>query len=60
LLSNGSTCAATPGCEAAEAYEALHQMEVMNGADQGGRSHHGGGGAGGSKVGLYKLSSVYP
>lgn len=34
-------------CEAAEAYEALHQMEVMNGADQGGRSHHGG--AGGSK-----------
>ena len=45
-------------CQAAEAYEALHQMEVMNGANQGGRSHHagaggsssgGGAGAGGSK-----------
>ena len=34
-------------CEAAEAYEALHQIEASNAANTGGRSHHGG--AGGSK-----------
>ena len=37
-------------CEAAEAYEALHQMEVMHGADQGGRSHHARGADAGSRV----------
>jgi len=51
-------------CEAAEAYEALHQMEVMNGADQGGgRAHHAGtelrGNKGGGKPGGKRAIANY-